>query len=170
MGSAESIGPQVRRTLASIDPNLSVIDMMSFDEQVSRQFNQQRLIARLTELFSLLALLLASIGLYGVTAYNIARRTGEIGIRMALGADPKNVLYMVLRGAFAQIGIGLVIGVPLAMLTDRVIASKLYGVSAFSPSILAEAIFVLAVCTLIAGLVPARRAASIDPMEALRTE
>ena len=169
-GSAGSIGPQVRRTLASIDPNLSVIDMMSFDEQVSRQFNQERLIARLTELFSLLALLLASVGLYGVTAYNIARRTSEIGIRMALGANPKNVLHMVLRGAFTQIGIGLGIGVPLALFTDRIIASKLYGVSTFRPSILAEAIFVLALCALIAGLIPARRAASIEPMEALRTE
>jgi ABC-type antimicrobial peptide transport system permease subunit len=137
---------------------------------VSRQFNRERLIARLTELFSVLALLLASIGLYGVTAYNIARRTSEIGIRMALGANPKNVLYMVLRGAFAQIGIGLGVGVPLALFADWVIASKLYGVSAFSPSILAEAIFALAFCALIAGLVPARRAASIEPMEALRTE
>ena len=169
-GSAESVGPQVRRTLASIDPNLPIIEMMSFDEQVSRQFNQQRLIARLTELFSLLALLLASIGLYGVTAYNIARRTSEIGIRMALGANPRNVLYMVLRGAFTQIGIGLAIGIPLALLMEQLVASKLYRVSAFSPSILAEAIVVLAFCALVAGLVPARRAASIEPMEALRTE
>jgi len=157
-GSAANIVPQVRRTLTSIDPNLSVIEMMSFDEQVSRRFNQERLIARLTELFSLLALLLSSIGLYGVTAYNIARRTSEIGIRM------------VLRGAFTQIGIGLVIGIPLALFTSRLIASKLYGVSGFSSLILAEAILVLAFCALVAGLVPARRAAAIEPMEALRTE
>jgi predicted permease len=168
--SVENIGSEVRRTLASIDPNLSVIDMMSFDEQVSRQFNRERLIARLTDLFSLLALLLASVGLYGVTAYNIARRTGEIGIRMALGATPKDVLYMVLRGALVQIGIGLVIGMPLVLFAGRLIANKLYAVSAFSPSILARAIIVLALCALIAGLVPAHRAAAIEPMEALRTE
>jgi hypothetical protein len=91
-GSAEDIGHQVRRLLADIDPNLSIIEMHTFGEQVVRVFNQERLIARLTELFSLLALLLASIGLYGVTAYNIERRTSEIGIRMAVGADRKDIV------------------------------------------------------------------------------
>jgi predicted permease len=169
-GSLESIGPQVRGVLASIDPNLSIIEMRSFGEQVSRRFNQERLIARLTELFGLLALLLASIGLYGVTAYNIARRTSEIGIRMALGANRKDVVAMVLRGAFWQIGIGLVIGLPLALAAGRAIASKLYGVSSFSPIILGAAIVALAFCAFIAGLVPGWRAASIEPVEALRTE
>ena len=169
-GSKAEIGPQVRRVLASIDPNLSIIDMHSFDEQVTRVFNKERLIARLTELFSLLALVLASIGLYGVTAYNIARRTSEIGVRMALGADRNHIVAMVLRGASLQIGIGLIIGVPLVIITGRVMASKLYGVGAFNPLIVAEAILSLGFCAFIAGLVPARRAASIEPVQALRIE
>jgi predicted permease len=169
-GSAESVGPQVRRVIGDIDPNLSIPQMLSFDEQVSEMFNQQRLIARLTELFGALALLLASIGLYGVTAYNIARRTSEIGIRMALGANRADVVAMVLRGAFWQIGIGLVIGIPLALAAGRAIASKLYGVGAYNPVILTTAVLVLALCAFIAGLVPARRAASIEPVTALRTE
>jgi predicted permease len=169
-GSEAEIAPQVRRVLASIDPNLSIIDMHSFGEQVVRVFNRERLIARLTELFSLLALLLASIGLYGITAYNVARRTSEIGVRMALGADRGDVVAMVLRGAFWQIGLGLVIGIPLAVVAGRVMASKLYGVAAFSPLTLALAVGVLALCAFIAGLVPAQRAASIEPVQALRIE
>lgn len=170
VGSQAEIASQVRRTLASIDPNLAIIDMHSFGEQVVRQFNQERLIARLTELFSALALLLASIGLYGVTAYNTVRRTGEIGIRMALGADRGDVVAMVLRGAFWQIGIGLAIGLPLAIIAGRVMANKLYGVATFSPLILGLAVVVLAICAFIAGFVPARRAASIEPVKALRIE
>ncbi len=169
-GSQAEIGPQVRRVLGEIDPNLSIIDMRSFGEQVARQFNQERLIARLTELFSVLALLLASIGLYGVTAYNIARRTSEIGVRMALGANRVDVIAMVLRGAFWQVGLGLAIGIPLAVVTGRVMASKLYGVASFSPLALASAVGVLSLCAFIAGLVPARRAASIEPVKALRIE
>jgi predicted permease len=169
-GSAEEIGPQVRRVLAGIDPNLSIIEMHSFGEQVTRVFNQERLVARLTELFSLLALVLASIGLYGVTAYNIARRTSEIGIRMALGADRGDVVTMVLRGAFWQIGIGLIVGVPLVIVAGRLMASKLYGVGAFNPLVLGGAILALGFCAFIAGLVPARRAASIEPVQALRIE
>jgi macrolide transport system ATP-binding/permease protein len=156
--------------LASIDPNLSIIDMRSFGEQVTRRFNQERLIARLTELFSLLALLLASIGLYGVTAYNIARRTSEIGVRMALGADRGDVIAMVLRGAFSQIGIGLIFGIPLAVIAGHLMANKLYGVAGSNPVVLAGAVVALAVCALIAGFVPARRAASIEPVQALRVE
>jgi ABC-type antimicrobial peptide transport system permease subunit len=121
-------------------------------------------------LFSLLALLLASLGLYGVTAYNIARRTGEIGIRMALGANRGDVAAMVLRSAFTQIGIGLAIGIPLVILAGRAKSSKLFGVSAFNPLIVGSAVLILAVCGLIAGLVPARRAASIEPVQALRIE
>jgi predicted permease len=169
-GPAQDIGPQVRRVLAGIDPNLSIIEMHTFGEQVVRVFNQERVIARLTELFSLLALLLASIGLYGVTAYNIERRTSEIGIRMAVGADRKDIVAMVLRGAFWQVGLGLIIGVPLAILTGRLMASKLYGIGAFNPAILGGAIAALAFCAFIAGLVPARRAASIEPVQALRIE
>src|SRR5207245_2704045 len=109
----------IRQALAGINPNLSVLDVTSFREQVNREYNHQRLIARLAGLFGLLALLLASVGLYGVTAYNVTRRTNEIGIRMALGANRGKVVNMVLRGAVSQVAIGLCIGVPLAIVSGR---------------------------------------------------
>ena len=166
----ENVEAAVRRTLADIDPNLTILDMMSMNEQLARNFNQDRLIARLTELYGILALALACVGLYGVTAYSVARRTGEIGIRMALGANRGNVLGLVLRGALLQLGIGLVIGIPVALAGGRLLASQLYGVKSHDPLILGLASWVLAACALCAGFVPARRAASIDPMQALRTE
>jgi predicted permease len=169
-GAPESYESLLRATLANVNPNLTISSIRSYTEQVATQFNQQRLIARLTGLFSLLALLLASVGLYGVTSYNVTRRTGEIGVRMALGANRSNVVSMVLRSAFAQIGIGLCIGVPLAILCDFYLAHQLYDVSRFNPIALGGAISILSLCALIAGLIPARRAASIEPMEALRTE
>jgi ABC-type antimicrobial peptide transport system permease subunit len=156
--------------LAEIDPNLTVLDVMSVREQVERNFNGETLIARLTELFGLLALILACVGLYGVTAYSVARRTGEIGIRMALGADRRNVLGMVLRGALLQVGIGLAVGIPVALASSRLIANQLYGVKTYDPAIVGLAVFVLTGCALLAGFIPARRAAAIEPMQALRTE
>jgi len=169
-GKPENLESAVRRTLADIDPNLTVLNMQSFGEQLSLNFNQDRLIARLTELFGLLALILACVGLYGVTAYSVARRTGEIGIRMALGANRRSVLKLVLRGALLQLGLGLVIGIPVALAGGSLMASQLYGVKSHDPGILALAAAILAACALVAGFVPARRAASIDPMRALRTE
>ena len=169
-GKPENMEAAVRRTLAEIDPNLTVLDMLSMKEQVARNFNQETLIARLTELFGALALILACVGLYGVTAYAVARRTNEIGIRMALGADRQNVLRMVLRGALLQVGVGLAIGIPAALAASRLIANQLYGVKAYDPVILSLAVLVLTASALLAGFIPARRAASIEPMEALRTE
>jgi predicted permease len=169
-GAPDSYQKAFRSALAEIDPNLSVINLKSYTEGVAVQFNQQRLIARLTGLFSLLALLLASIGLYGVTAYNVSRRTAEIGIRMALGANRGDVVSMVLRGALLQVAIGLAIGVPIAILCGRYLAHQLYGVARFDPVVLGGATLILSLCALIAGLVPARRAASIEPTEALRIE
>jgi ABC-type antimicrobial peptide transport system permease subunit len=128
------------------------------------------LIARLTELFGLLALVLACVGLYGVTAYSVARRTSEIGIRMALGADRASVLGLVLRGAMLQLGLGLALGIPVALAGGRLLSSQLYGVKSHDPVILGLAAAVLAACSLAAGFVPARRAASIEPVQALRTE
>ena len=168
-GKPENLEAAVRRTLAEIDPNLTVLDMMSLSEQVARNFNQDRLMARLIELFGLLALVLACVGLYGVTAYSVARRTSEIGIRMALGANRANVLGLVLRGALTQLGLGLVIGIPTALAGGRLLAHQLYGVKGHDPAILGSAAAVLAACGLVAGFVPARRAASIEPMQALRT-
>jgi ABC-type antimicrobial peptide transport system permease subunit len=132
--------------------------------------NQERLLARLTTLFGILALTLASIGLYGVTAYAVERRTGEIGIRVAVGANRANVLSMVLRGALRQVAIGLALGIPLALLSGGLISSQLFEVKGHDPVALVLAAIMLAACALVAGLIPARRAASIDPMQALRTE
>jgi ABC-type antimicrobial peptide transport system permease subunit len=159
-----------RKTLAAIDPSLSMFQFNSYDTEVAGNFNQDRLIARLTSLFGLLALVLASVGLYGVMSYFVARRTSEIGIRMALGAARFDVVAMVLRGALWQIAIGLAIGVPAALFTGRLMASLLYGVGAYDPMAFLGAAAVLAGCATVAGLIPARRAASIEPMLALRRE
>ncbi len=166
----QNVDALVRRTLADIDPNLTVIDLHSLDYQVADNFNQERLIARLTILFGALALILASVGLYGITSYAVARRTGEIGLRMALGADRANVVRMVLRGAFVQVGLGLAIGIPIALLAGRLMADQLFGVRSYDPLSIAIAGCVLSAAAALAGFIPARRAASIEPMEALRLE
>jgi macrolide transport system ATP-binding/permease protein len=169
-GTPENLEPSVRKILAGIDPNLTVLSMMRFSDQVSLNFNQDRLIARLTELFGLLALVLACVGLYGVTAFAVARRTNEIGVRMALGADRRNVLGLVLRAAFAQLGLGLAIGIPAALAGGRMLERQLYGVKSHDPMILGLATVILTACAVLAALVPARRATRVDPIVALRYE
>jgi predicted permease len=169
-GDAASLESLVRRTLANINPNLTVLDFKSLDYQVAANFNQERLISRLTSLFGLLALVLASVGLYGITAYSVARRTSEIGLRMALGANRGNVVALVLRAASWQVGLGLAIGIPVALLGARLMASQLYGVSTYDPVTIAAAVVILSAFAAIAGFIPAKRAASIEPMNALRTE
>jgi macrolide transport system ATP-binding/permease protein len=160
----------IRRTLAGIDPNLTVVDLRSFDAQVVGNFNQERLIARLTSLFGILALILASVGLYGMMSYFVARRTSEIGIRMALGGTRSSVVAMVLRGALWQILIGLGLGIPAALFSGHLMASQLYGIGGYDPVALVSATLVLGLCATVAGFIPAHRAASIEPMQALRTE
>jgi predicted permease len=169
-GKPENLEPAVRKALTDVDPNLAVLNMVSFGEQVARNFNQERLIARLTQLFGALALILACVGLYGVIAYAVARRTNEIGIRMALGAERRNILGLVLRSALAQLGLGLAIGIPIALVGSRVLANQLYGVKSYDPTILGLAAVVLAVCAIFAASLPARRATRVDPMVALRYE
>jgi len=158
------------KTLAAIDPNLSVIRFASYDSEVAGNFNQDRLIARLTELFGMLALLLASVGLFGVMSYFVARRTSEIGIRMALGATRSSVLSMVMRSALSQIFLGLGLGIPAAMAAGHLMASLLYGISGYDPAAFVGASLLLGICAVAASFIPARRAASVDPMRALRTE
>ena len=160
----------VRRTLAEIDPNLTVVDFMSLDRQVSGELTQERLIARLTLLFGLLALMLASVGLYGITSYAVARRTSEIGLRMALGADRGKIVGLVLRGTFIQVLLGLAIGVPILLIGGKFAASQLFEVRFYDPVSIALAIVVLSAAAALAGFIPARRASSIDPMQALRIE
>ena len=161
---------QVRQAMASIDPNLPIIAIRTLKEQVTLQFAQQRLIARLTSFFGILSLVLASIGLYGVTAYNAGRRTNEIGIRMALGASRGNVVALVLRGAFALIATGLLLGVPLSAAAGRFLGHQLYGLSPYNPAVIAVAVVALGFSALAASLIPALRASSISPLEALRVE
>ena len=163
----------MRKTLASIDPNLSVDHYQTFEKQIEANFSGERMIARLTLLFGVLALVLAAVGLYGVTAYSVQRRTQEIGIRMALGSSRGSVVGMVLRGAMLQTAVGLVIGIPVALFCVRSIKSvqsQLYEVVGRDAGVIAAAVCTLAVAACIAGIIPARRAASIDPVKALRTE
>ena len=169
-GRPENIEPAVREALAGIDPNLTVLKVMSFGEQVARNFNQERLIARLAELFGILALILACVGLYGVTAYAVARRTNEIGIRMAMGAERTNILTLVMRSALGQVAWGMAIGIPVALAGGRVLADQLYGVRNYDPTIVGLAATVLVACALLAAAVPARRASGVDPLVALRYE
>ena len=169
-GQVDDLESQVRRTLASINPNLTVVNYNTFERQIGGQFDQDRMIARLTQMFGLLALVLASVGLYGVTAYTVARRTSEIGIRMALGASRGSVVSMVLREAMLQAAVGLAVGVPIALLCVRFLKTQLYGMSGQDLGVLVGSAAVLAVSACAAGLIPARRAASIDPVKALRTE
>ena len=159
-----------RRTLAGINPNLSIVKFQSFEEQIADRFTEDRMIAQLTMLFGALALLLATIGLYGVTAYTVARRTSEIGIRMALGAERGGVIAMVMRGAIIQIVLGLGIGIPIALVCVRFVKAQLYEVSNADARVMMGAIVTLAAAACIAGVIPARRAASTDPVQALRME
>ncbi|HEY7353092.1 MAG TPA: ABC transporter permease [Terriglobales bacterium] len=160
----------VRDTLASINPNLTVVKFQTFQQQINDRFIDERLIARLTSLFGLLALLLAAIGLYGVTAYTVVRRTPEIGVRMALGAGRSHVIGTVMRGAMLQAVIGLGIGIPVAVFCVRYVKSQLYDITRVNVPVMLIAIGVLALAAAIAGIIPAQRAASIDPVRALRIE
>jgi ABC-type antimicrobial peptide transport system permease subunit len=161
---------QVRHVLADVNPDLALIDFTSFADQVDLNFSQQKLIAKLTSLFGLLALMLASVGLYGVTAYSVEQRTNEMGVRMALGADRLNILRLVLRGALMQMGIALAIGIPVTIAAGRAMATQLFGIKPYDPRILLMTSTTLAFAALLAAVVPARRAATLDPISALRTE
>ena len=162
--------PILRKTLADIDPNLTITSIRTMRQQVELSFDQERAVASLAGLFGVVALGLAAVGLYGVTAYSVARRTNEIGIRMALGADRAKVIRLVLRGASNHVAIGLILGLPLAVGAGRLISSQLYGVSSWDPIALSVAAGALAICSFFAAMIPATRAASIPPMAALRTE
>jgi predicted permease len=167
MGDMEFV---TRRTLAGINPNLTVVKFQTFDQQIANQFNDDRMVARLTMMFGGLALLLAAVGLYGVTAYTVALRTSEIGIRMALGAERRSVVAMVMRGAMVQAGLGLAIGIPVALVCVRFVKAQLYEIANADATVMTFAIVTLALAACVAGVIPARRAAAIEPMRALRTE
>jgi predicted permease len=169
-GEAAGLEPQVRRALSQVNPDLAVIDFQPFAEQVKTNFTQQTMIAKLTSFFGLLALVLASIGLYGVTAYSVEQRTNEIGIRMALGANRSNVVGIILRSAFLQVALGLMIGIPAAILSGHAMANQLFGVQSYDPAILLVTTAALSLAAFVAAVAPARRAASVEPMRALRAD
>ncbi len=161
---------QLTRILAELDPNLTINSVRTMQQQIELSFDQERAVAGLAGLFGIVALILAAIGLYGVTAYSVAQKTNEIGIRMALGADRPKVLALVLSGAFKRVAIGLVLGLPLAVGAGRLLSAQLYGVSSWDPFALAVAAGALGMCSFFAAIIPANRAASISPMNALRIE
>jgi ABC-type antimicrobial peptide transport system permease subunit len=161
---------QVRQAMASVDPDLPIISVQALREQVAGQFMQQRLIAQLTSFFGVLSLVLASIGLYGVTAYNAGRRTNEIGVRLALGATRSQVTGLVLRGAFALVAMGLAVGFPVALAAGRFLGSQLYGLNPYDPVVILVSVLALGFSALVASLIPAIRASLISPSQALRAE
>ena len=168
--SPGTLEPLLTKMLAEADPNLTITSVRTLQQQVDLSFDQERAVASLAGLFGIVALLLAAVGLYGVTAYTVAQRTQEIGIRMALGADRTKVVQLVLGGASKRVLAGLVLGLPLAVGAGRLISAQLYGISSWDPFALTVAAVALAISAFFAAMIPASRAASISPMKALRTE
>jgi putative ABC transport system permease protein len=169
-GDHPKIEEQVRKALAGVDPNLVLYGVDPYSKVVSADFQQENMIATLTTLFAMLGLVLAAVGLYGVLAYTVERRTGEIGVRMALGADRGRVIAMVLGGAFLQVAVGVGLGVPAAVGAGKLMTAQLFGVRPWDPAMLLMAVVLLGFTALLAALIPAWRAAGVEPMVALRTE
>jgi predicted permease len=161
---------QVRQAMASVDPGMPIISIQTLKERVGLHFTQQRLIARLTSFFGVLSLILASIGLYGVIAYNAGRRVNEVGVRIALGATRGDVVRLVLKGAFGLVLAGLSIGLPLTFAAGRLLGNQLYGMNPYNPLVTIAAIVALGASALLASIVPAVRASLISPLDALRAE
>jgi predicted permease len=169
-GNPTAVSAEVQKAIHGIDPNLPVTWVLTLTDQISNSLAQQQAISELTSFFGLLGLMLACVGLYGIMAYNVARRTNEIGIRMALGAHRGDVLWMVLRQTLVLIVIGIAIAVPVALAASRLIASQLYGLKPTDPLTISAAAMVIGAVGLLAGYLPALRASHVDPMVALRYE
>jgi predicted permease len=169
-GAGPDLGAAIRRVVHGLDADLPVYNLKPMQAYVSQSTSTDRLLALLATAFGLLATLLAAIGLYGVIAFNVARRTQEIGVRMALGARPGTVVGLVLREVAVMAAAGLAIGLPCALAATRLVQSQLFGISSRDPIVFACAALGLTGVALVAGLIPARRAAAIDPLQALRHE
>jgi putative ABC transport system permease protein len=169
-GNPPDLEAQVKKALGEAAPELTVYGMESYAEVIRDGFAAENMIATMTWMFGVIGLLLTAVGLCGVTAYGVEQRTGEIGVRMALGADRGSVVAMVLRGAFAQVGLGLAVGIPVAIGTGRVLGNRLFGVQPWNPALLGLAAMALLLTAAVAAAIPARRAAGVSPMESLRAE
>jgi putative ABC transport system permease protein len=169
-GDAGALVAAIRNVAHSLDPNLPVFDIKTFADHIDESLGRERLIALLSSFFSLIALLLAALGLYGVMANAVARRTREIGVRMALGAQARNVLWLVLRETLFLVAIGIAIGVPVALAATRLIKGFLFDLSANDPLTIALAVSLMLAVAALAGYLPARRATKVDPMMVLRQE
>jgi macrolide transport system ATP-binding/permease protein len=165
---AGALEPQFRQAVARVDPNVTVVRVLSMADQVAGNFRMNRLLSGLTSAYGLLALALAFLGLYAVTSSTVARRTREIGIRMALGADRKRVIRDVVRDALGHTVGGLIVGIPIALMSTGTIAALLYSVQPRDPFVIGGAALVLLVSTVVAAAVPARRASRVEPTRALR--
>ena len=169
-GNPSSGISQIQNALSGVDSNLTILNTVPMQELLDEQLQHERLIARLSELLGILALALASIGLYGITSYAVARRTSEIGVRSALGATRGMVIRLVLGEALSQISWGLLFGIPAALFAGHILSQQLYQVSADDPRVLLGAGFVVLFSGTVAGIIPALRASSVDPLIALRSE
>jgi putative ABC transport system permease protein len=169
-GNQQGLEEEVRKALQQVDPDLILTSVDSYPYLLNSDFAQQNMISILTQLFGVLGLVLAAVGLYGVMAYSVEQRISEIGVRMALGADRAKVMHMMLRGAFLQVSLGMAIGIPAAIGGRWVIASQLFAVQPWDPTALVLSSILLLLAAFAAGAIPAQRAASINPMEKLRTK
>ena len=169
-GGTANVEAALRQAIANIDPNLNILRVLPMSMQISVNFRIERLMARATATYGLLALVLASLGLYGVTSYSVSQRTREIGVRMALGAGRQKIMRAVVQGPMVDAIAGLALGIPLAYLAGNALGAQLYGLGAHSPVVNGAAIAILVITAAVAAAIPARRATAIDPARALRGE
>jgi ABC-type antimicrobial peptide transport system permease subunit len=166
----KDILPSLRSVLRQADPDLALLNVRTQDQQIQSAMQEERLFVTLTSGFGLLALALACVGIYGIMAYSVASRRNEIGIRLALGAQPGQVRAMILRESTSLAIAGIVVGVTAALLLTRLVKSMLYGIEPDDPATIVTGVVTLLAVAVAASWIPARRAASVQPMEALRHE